>query len=176
MIPVIVLSSIDRGASTAIAALINALLGIGSIVTNIPSGILATRIGERKSMLAVAAIAVAGLILCLINLGHGAVSLVVFGSGVLLLGAASSVYTLARQSYLTETVPPEMRARALSTLGGVLRIGMFVGPFAGAGAEELWGYLAPTTSAWLPWPGLRPSSIKCLTWKKAIRSGPRRRR
>jgi MFS family permease len=139
MLPVIALSSIDRGASTAIAALINALLGIGSIVTNIPSGILATRIGERKSMLVAAAVAVAGLILCLVNLGHGGLSLVVFGFGVLLLGAASSVYTLARQSYLTEIVPPEMRARALSTLGGTLRVGMFVGPFLGAGAEELWG-------------------------------------
>src|ERR1700731_3464224 len=128
MIPVIALSSIDRGASTAIAALINALLGIGSIVTNIPSGVLATRIGERKSMLVAAAVAVAGLILCLVNLGRGALSLAVFGLGVLLLGAASSVYPLARQSYLTEIVPPEMRARALSTLGGVLRIGMFVGP------------------------------------------------
>jgi MFS family permease len=63
----------------------------------------------------------------------------VFGLGVLLLGSASSVYTLARQSYLTESVPPYMRARALSTLGGVLRIGMFVGPFLAAGAEELWG-------------------------------------
>ena len=62
-----------------------------------------------------------------------------FGLGVLLLGAASSVYTLARQSYLTESVPPHLRARALSTLGGVLRIGMFAGPFLGAGAEELWG-------------------------------------
>ncbi len=139
MIPVIALSSIDRGASTAVAALINALLGIGSIVTNIPSGVLATRIGERKSMLVAATIAVAGLILCLVNLGRGPLSLVVFGLGVLLLGAASSVYTLARQSYLTESVPPYMRARALSTLGGVLRIGMFAGPFLGAGAEELWG-------------------------------------
>jgi MFS family permease len=139
MLPVIALSSIDRGASTAIAALINALLGIGSIVTNIPSGMLATRIGERKSMLVAAAVAVTGLILCLVNLGHGALSLCVFGFGVLLLGAASSVYTLARQSYLTEIVPPRMRARALSTLGGTLRVGMFVGPFLAAGAEEVWG-------------------------------------
>src|ERR1700761_5579498 len=139
MIPVIALSSIDRGASTAVAALVNALLGIGSIVTNIPSGMLATRLGERKSMLVAAAVAVAGLILCLVNLGRGTLSLLVFGLGVLLLGSASSVYTLARQSYLTQTVPVHMRARALSTLGGVLRIGLFVGPFLGAGAEEVWG-------------------------------------
>src|ERR1700730_3806429 len=76
MLPVIALSSVDRGASTAIAALINALLGVGSLVTNIPSGILATRIGERRSMLVAAAVAGTGLILCLVNLGRGALSLV----------------------------------------------------------------------------------------------------
>ncbi len=58
---------------------------------------------------------------------------------MLLIGAASSVYSLARQSYLTEMVPPHMRARALSTLGGTMRIGVFVGPFLGAGAMQLWG-------------------------------------
>jgi MFS family permease len=90
-------------------------------------------------MLVAAAVAMAGLILCLVNLGRSAPSLVVFGAGVLLLGAASSVYTLARQSYLSEIVPPQMRARALSTLGGTLRIGVFVGPFLAAGAEKAWG-------------------------------------
>jgi MFS family permease len=64
---------------------------------------------------------------------------VAFGSGILVIGAASSVYSLARQSYLTEMVPPHMRARALSTLGGTLRIGVFLGPFLGAGAVALWG-------------------------------------
>jgi len=139
MLPVIALSAIDRGASTSIAALIGALIGIGSIVTNIPSGILATRIGERRSMLVAAIATVAGLALCLVDLRRGAGSLLTFGSGVLLIGAASSVYGLARQSYLTEMVPPHMRARALSTLGGTLRIGVFIGPFLGAGAMALWG-------------------------------------
>ena len=139
MMPVVALSALDRGASTSIAALIGALLGIGSIVTNIPSGILATRIGERKSMLVAAAITAIGLACCLVNLGRGASSLLVYGLGILLIGSASSVYSLARQAYLTEMVPPHMRARALSTLGGTLRIGMFLGPFLGAGAMQLCG-------------------------------------
>jgi MFS family permease len=139
MLPVIILSAIDRGASTSVAALIGALLGIGSIVTNIPSGILATRIGERKSMIVAAIATVFGLGFCLIDIGRGTWPLLVYGFGILLIGAASSVYSLARQSYLTEMVPPHMRARALSTLGGTLRIGVFVGPFLGAGAMQLWG-------------------------------------
>jgi MFS family permease len=90
-------------------------------------------------MLVAAVITVIGLSLCLVNLGHGMWSLLVYGLGTPLIGSASSVYTLAGQSYLTEMVPPHMRARALSTLGGTLRVGMFIGPFLGAGAIKLWG-------------------------------------
>jgi MFS family permease len=139
MLPVVTLSAIDRGASTSVAALIGALIGIGSIATNIPSGILATRVGERKSMLVAALGTIVGLGFCLVNLGHGPASLVIFGAGILLIGSASAVFSLARQSYLTEMVPVHMRARALSTLGGTVRIGMFAGPFLGAGAMQLWG-------------------------------------
>jgi len=48
------------------------------------------------------------------------------------VGATNAVFTLARQSYLTEVIPVMKRARALSTLGGVQRIGAFIGPFLGA--------------------------------------------
>jgi MFS family permease len=51
---------------------------------------------------------------------------------MIVVGMAASVFSLARQKYLTEAVPVILRARALSTLGGVNRIGIFIGPFIGA--------------------------------------------
>ncbi|WP_326565178.1 MFS transporter [Amycolatopsis rhabdoformis] len=139
MLPVVAISAIDRGATTSVAALIGALIGIGALITNIPAGILATRVGERKSMLLAAFVSAVGLALCLVNIGSGQSALVIYGAGVLLIGAAGSVYGLARQSYLTEAVPLHMRARALSTLGGTMRVGLFVGPFGGAAAMQIWG-------------------------------------
>lgn len=127
MLPVVALTAVERGASVAVASLVVSLLGIGSIVSNIPSGILTTRIGERWAMVLAAGISVVGLGLCLVDAG-----LWPFAFGVLLVGAASSVFNLARQSYLTEAVPIHLRARALSTLGGSMRVGMFAGPFLGA--------------------------------------------
>lgn len=150
MLPVIVTSAYARGASTAVTAFIGALLGLGSLLSNIPAGVLATRIGERRAMLAAAAITLAGLLLCLIDIGRSTASLAVYAGGVFLVGAAGSVYNLARQSYLTELVPPEMRARALSTLGGMMRIGVFAGPFLGAAATAAGGvacaYLVSVTA------------------------------
>ncbi len=52
------------------------------------------------------------------------------------------MFGLARQAYLTEAVPAAMRARALSTLGGTFRIGLFIGPFAAAAIVSTWGIAA----------------------------------
>lgn len=134
MLPVVALSAIDRGASVALASLVVSMIGIGSILSNIPAGVLTTRVGERWSMVVAAAISVIGMILCILP-----ENIIVFAAGVLFIGAASSVFNLARQSYLTEAVPPYMRARALSTLGGSMRVGVFVGPFLGAGAMHFLG-------------------------------------
>jgi MFS family permease len=60
------------------------------------------------------------------------------GAAVFAMGLSGALFGLARQAYLTEIVPIGMRARALSTLGGVHRIGLFVGPFAGAAAVAAW--------------------------------------
>jgi MFS family permease len=48
----------------------------------------------------------------------------------------NATYYLGRQHYVIETVPTDMRAVALSTLGGAHRVGLFIGPFAGAAMIE----------------------------------------
>lgn len=123
--PIIALSALDRGANLATAALIVTLVGVGSLISNVPAAMLTTRFGERLAMVAAAAWASMGMVLGIVPS-----NLALFAVGVTMLGMAGAVFNLARQSYLAEAVPLAFRARAMSTLGGVMRIGVFIGPFA----------------------------------------------
>jgi MFS family permease len=66
-------------------------------------------------------------------------TLVVLMVTVFAMGFTSSTFLVARQAYLIDAVPVTMRARAMSTLGGVNRIGLFIGPFVGAPLIAIWG-------------------------------------
>ena len=134
ILPVIALTVRQLGGSVALAALMVTLIGIGSLVTNIPASMITTRYGERWAIVGAGVWGALGMALCVL-----APNLVAFGVGVFMVGMASAVFGLARQSYLTETVPFRYRARALSTLGGVMRIGLFLGPFVAAGLIHVMG-------------------------------------
>jgi len=127
ILPVIALTVRQLGGSVALAALMVTLIGIGSLVTNIPASLITTRYGERWALVGASLWAALAMVLCVL-----APNLWAFGLGVFMIGMAAAVFGLARLSYLTETVPFHFRARALSTLGGVMRIGLFVGPFVAA--------------------------------------------
>jgi len=127
ILPVVALTARDLGASVAVAGLIAALIGIGSLLSNIPSALLTERYGEKHAMAGAALLSVIGLLLA-VTASH----VWVLAVAMLMQGIAQSVFQLARQSYMIEVVPIHLRARALSTLGGTTRIGTFVGPFAGA--------------------------------------------
>ena len=127
ILPVIALNVRELGGSVALAALVVTLIGIGSLVTNIPASLITTRYGERWALVIAALWSALAMAICVLVKHLGA-----FAVGVFMVGMAGSVFSLARQSYLTESVPFHFRARALSTLGGVMRIGLFIGPFLGA--------------------------------------------
>ncbi|MGW3626890.1 MFS transporter [Streptomyces sp. NPDC000880] len=125
--PIIALSGRALGASVGTAGLVLALLGVGQILGDVPAGALAARLGDRKAMLIAAAVAVVTLFGC-----AQANTLWQLALAITATGATNAVFTLARQSYLTEVIPAGLRARALSTLGGMSRVGAFIGPFVGA--------------------------------------------
>lgn len=129
ILPIIPLTARELGASVPEAALIVALIGIGSLLSNVPASLITMRWGERWAIIAGGIWSALGMLLCL-----GTNHLGLLAAGCFMVGMSHAVFNLARQSYLTEAVPISYRARALSTLGGVMRIGMFIGPFLSAGA------------------------------------------
>jgi len=137
ILPIVPLTARDLGASVATAALVVTLIGVGSLVSNVPASIITTRFGERRAMVGASLWAALAMLLCML-----ARDLAVFSLAILMIGMSAAVFNLARLSWLAEAVPVRYRARALSTLGGVLRIGLFIGPFVAAAAIHAFGELA----------------------------------
>ncbi len=138
--PVIVISATDLGASPAMAALVVASAGLGQIAADIPAGSLVHRFGERPTMIGAALLTVLALVGCIV-----ANHIALFTAAIFVTGMCTAVWLLARQAYVTEVVPYRLRATAMSTLGGVFRIGLFIGPFVGSAVVHwvgVWGAYA----------------------------------
>jgi MFS family permease len=132
--PILALVALAAGASTSTAGLVLAMSGVGRILGDVPAAGLIDRIGDRRAMLLASGVTGAAVAGCWIE--HSLAMLVV---SQLIIGACSSTFYLARQSYVAEVVALHQRARALSTLAGAHRIGLFIGPFLGATAIHFWG-------------------------------------
>lgn len=132
--PIIALVALDAGASTTVAGLMLSLLGIGRILGDVPSAWLADRLGDRRAMLVATTLTALALLACWVSR-----SLWTLAASQLVIGVCNATFYLARQTYVSEVVPIHLRARALSTLAGAHRIGLFIGPFVGAVAIDRWG-------------------------------------
>jgi MFS family permease len=164
ILPVVALSARQLGASVAVAALIVTLMGLGSWFFNLPASMITLKFGERWSIVGAAAAGALALLAAGLSL--------VIGNGLWLLavamavvGMSAAVFSLARQKYLTEAVPVEFRARALSTLGGVSRIGTFIGPFVGAAAMA---FLGISGAYWVGVAGMAAAAVLAVTVRDLV--------
>ena len=127
VMPLLSLRALELGATPAGAALVVSLLGIGGLAGALPAGMVAARFGEKRAL--TGGLVVDGL---LFGAAYWAPNAFVLGVICLAAGFVSALLVIARQGWVTEYVPYGVRARALSTLGGMLRLGSFAGPLAGA--------------------------------------------
>src|SRR5689334_553116 len=96
ILPIIPLSARELGASVPSAALVVTLIGLGSLLNNIPASLITMHRGERWAIVAAALWCIAAMALCGAT-GH----LGFFALGCFMLGMGQAVFSLARQSYLT---------------------------------------------------------------------------
>ncbi|WP_316670734.1 MFS transporter [uncultured Propionibacterium sp.] len=133
VIPLIAIQARALGASVGVAAFITSLTGIAQVIGDLPAGFVTDRVGEKYSI--VLACLVDAAVMSVVFCSH---SLPVLAGAVFCHGLTGAVFGLARQTYLTERIPLGWRARAMSTLGGVMRIGWFAGPLAAAAIINRW--------------------------------------
>ncbi|MDR1432135.1 MAG: MFS transporter [Propionibacteriaceae bacterium] len=132
--PLISLSALELGASVEMAALVIGLVAVGQLVGDLPAGWVANRLGEKWAIIVACAWDAVFLLLA-----FWAEDLLLLSLAVFAIGLSGAVFGLARQSYLIQVTPLHYRARALSTLGGVNRIGQFLGPLAGSAVVAAFG-------------------------------------
>jgi MFS family permease len=118
--------------SEAGAGVLSAAYGAGTLLASLPAGLVATRIGPRRTV-----------IVGLLVLG---VSSVVFGfaAQIVLLdvarfvqGVAGALIWSGALTWLITTTPPERRGSVIGTALGVAVAGALLGPLLGAGAAEV---------------------------------------
>jgi MFS family permease len=137
VIPIIPLFARDLGASVAVASLIVAMRGLGQLLLDMPAGLAVSKWGDKGAM--VAGTAMIGAVA--VGAAFSPTPLIL-GLLVMLMGGGWAFWQIARLAYVSELAPVEVRGRALSMVGGMNRIGNFVGPVIGGFLANQWGYEA----------------------------------
>lgn len=139
---VMVLAALQIGFGPTLASAVAGISGLVGVVTGPWVGREITRFGDRPAFVVGTLIAVLALLAALSSLhwpGQGWAE-PVYLIAIVVLSVSNNIWSLARQSYVAESVPIAMRARALSMLGGMQRMGQVIGPAVGSIAIAHWSY------------------------------------
>ena len=138
MIPTLPLYAQSFGLSFGLVSVVVAAAGLGTLLADVPVGMALERLGRKPLMLlGTGAVALSTLS---ITLAHVFPELVACR---LVAGIGTAMWNISRMAYVTEVIPISDRGRALSTFGGISRIGVFAGPAIGGFIGAQFGLRAP---------------------------------
>jgi MFS family permease len=134
LVPILPLYAAEYGGSYSLAGLVVAAGWIGTMMGDLPVGMLLRRIGFKTAMLiggvlfggATVALAFAGTPFELVVLR------VIAGIGI-------AFFQISRHTFITTQVPPDTRGRAIAIFGGINRFGHFFGPLVGGIVAGFYG-------------------------------------
>jgi MFS family permease len=138
LVPILPLYAAEFGASYGWIGLVLASRGLGTIIGDLPAGLLLSRFGQRRLMMA----GLFTIALCALAMSM-APSLWVLALLGVFEGMGGALWNISRHAYLTEAAPPGQRGRAIATFGGIFRTGGLIGQALGGAIAALLGMRAP---------------------------------
>jgi MFS family permease len=126
LVPTLPLYALTIQNSFGLASLLIAAAGIGTVLADVPCGILLDRIGRRRAMM------VGTLAIALSTVGLAMTS--DYGLLIacrLVAGVGTALWNISRMAYLAESTSSTTRGRSIATFGGINRVGTFAGPAIG---------------------------------------------
>jgi len=128
----------EMAATIGLIGLVIAARHIGTMIFDVPAGILVGRLGLRKTM--IAGVILFGVSAVWAGLSPNFSSLM---AARILAGVSFALWSISRHSYIATVVPIDVRGRALSLFGGISRIATILGPLMGGILAEHVGIRVP---------------------------------
>lgn len=116
----------DLGVGYMAISVITSAAAFGTLVTDVPAGVVLHRIGLRRSMLIGCALVVIGTLSLTLDLSPEMIVAVRVFAGI-----GTAMWGLSRHAFIAQAIPPARRGRAIAMFGGINRVGMFGGPAVG---------------------------------------------
>lgn len=136
--PILPLYAASFDASYALIGIVLGSRGLGTILGDLPAGMLIRRVGQRRlMMIGLVCIALCGLAM---STAQALWMLILYG---LLEGMGSALWNISRHAYLTDAAPAGQRGRAIATFGGIFRTGNLIGQALGGLLGAWLGLRAP---------------------------------
>lgn len=137
LVPILPLYAAEFGGSYALAGFVVAAGWIGTMIGDLPVGMLLRKIGFKRAMM------IGGLLF-----GGATIALGFAGSPVelivlrLLAGVGIAFFQISRHAFIANQITPDIRGRAISIFGGINRIGHFIGPLVGGFVASFYSFSA----------------------------------
>ena len=122
----------ELGLSKAEAGILSAAYAAGTLIASLPAGLLASRVGPRRTVLA--GLALLGLSSLVFGFGH---SIALLDAARFSQGVAGALIWSGALTWLITTAPPERRGSVIGTALGTAVAGALIGPALGALAAEV---------------------------------------
>eukprot|EP00928_Gymnodinium_smaydae_P016915 TRINITY_DN16414_c0_g1_i1.p1 TRINITY_DN16414_c0_g1~~TRINITY_DN16414_c0_g1_i1.p1 ORF type:complete len:463 (+),score=38.03 TRINITY_DN16414_c0_g1_i1:64-1452(+) len=132
------LEVLAQGYSYDVVGTLTGIMGCGIVFGNVPCGMFVSAWGPRSGLiLSALTLVMAACLAILATFVKGTiVSLIALILSFFLVGLADTAAVVSRVTILSAAVPSSFRGRVGSSLGGILRFGMTVGPFIAGYAAE----------------------------------------